>query len=257
MHFYIMRHGQRADEDSRTRKDNIGLSAIGQQQAEALAKWFAGRQLHAIYSSCMLRAIQTAQPLQRQTGLPLQVWPILCESSIDTWRKQIEKNPHRQPATVVWRDGSSWDDQEELNAKRLVDDYYLLADIPARFPECHLTQPFPYPQAWWKPLDGESRETGFARASLAAEALLARHRGDEYIAVICHGNFGDMLIRCLLGLERFQFRDFSMDETGVNWIEVTQTGLRFMHTINNLEHLPIHLQPEWRRPQQPAFITGQ
>ncbi len=249
MHFYIMRHGQRADEyPGAIRNDDTPLSEVGQQQAEALAAWFAGRRLDALYSSSMLRAIQTALPLQHRTGLPLQVWPVLCESIIETWQEKIQRNPTVIPVPKSWRGGVSYDDQEELAHKQAKgEDYCLLSDLPSRFPQGQLTQPFQWAEAWWKPLEGETREEGFARAELAAQTLLSRHHHDEYVAVVCHGNFGDMLLRYLLGLERFQYRDFSMDETGVNWIEVTEKGLRLMHTINNLEHLPAHLQPEWRR----------
>jgi broad specificity phosphatase PhoE len=248
MHFYIIRHGRRLDEyPGSVRVYNTPLSDIGHQQAEALAEWLGGRRLHAIYSSCMLRAIQTALPLQRKTGLPLQIWPVLCESIVDTWQEKMNKHPEDVLVPKSWYGGVPYNEEEALEEKRAKEeDYHFLSEFPSRFPSSQLTQPFPWAEAWWKPLERETREEGFARAELAGQALLSRHRDDEYVAVICHGNLGDKLLRYLLGLDRFQYRCFSMDETAVSWVEVTERGLRLMHTINSLEHLPAHLQPEWR-----------
>jgi len=243
MHIYVIRHGQRADADPNyCGGTNPPLSVLGEKQAAALGRWFEGRQVDALYSSCMLRALQTAQPLQRLTGLPQQVWPVFCETTTLTWKELIEQDPDRARLTLAWRNGETWDDEQATESEKLAGDYYRLSEIPQRFPGTELTQPFDWPDCWWMALRGGSRETAYARIELGAQALLARHSDSEHIVVVCHGNSGDMLMTCLLGLERFQGRRFSTANSSVNLIQVTHAGVRRMHLMNYLDHLPVELR---------------
>lgn len=45
------------------------LAELGRRQAEALAAWLATDELHAIYTSPLRRAVETAEPLAAATGL--------------------------------------------------------------------------------------------------------------------------------------------------------------------------------------------
>jgi len=47
------------------------LSEEGHEQARRAAAWLSGEPIAAVYSSPMLRAVQTAQPFVAATGLPL------------------------------------------------------------------------------------------------------------------------------------------------------------------------------------------
>lgn len=55
------------------------LSETGRAQAERLARWLAGEEIHAVYASPMARARQTAAPLARQLGLSARIEPGLVE----------------------------------------------------------------------------------------------------------------------------------------------------------------------------------
>ncbi len=249
MHLYVIRHGQRADADTGFTGDrNVALSALGHEQAAALGSWFAKRRLDALYSSCLLRAMETAQHVQQATQLPQQVWPVFCESE-SSWRWRLGKNPQDVEPTVGWRDGRHWDDQEELIKARQTGDYYLLSELSQRFTGCELTQPFRWPDAWWMALEGQTMEIDFARVVLGAQALLNRHGENDHVAVVCHANSGNMLMHYLLGLNRFPSNRFMMNETCVNWLEVTEAGSAGLRMVNGLYHLPPHLQPEWLKGQ--------
>lgn len=52
---------------------DIALSARGQRQAQVLARFLAGAAIDAVFASDLSRASQTAQPLARTLGLPLQL----------------------------------------------------------------------------------------------------------------------------------------------------------------------------------------
>jgi 2,3-bisphosphoglycerate-dependent phosphoglycerate mutase len=70
---YLIRHGQ-SDGNAEGRFGGHGptpLSKLGMQQAEATAKLLAKEGVNCIYSSDLLRAVQTAEPLSKLTGIPL------------------------------------------------------------------------------------------------------------------------------------------------------------------------------------------
>lgn len=50
-----------------------GLGDVGRAQAEALVRHLADHRVDAVYSSHLLRARQTAEPLARYRGLPLRI----------------------------------------------------------------------------------------------------------------------------------------------------------------------------------------
>jgi probable phosphoglycerate mutase len=58
------------------------LSELGHRQAEATARALANERVTALYSSDLLRAVQTAEPLARATGLELRQTAALRERSV-------------------------------------------------------------------------------------------------------------------------------------------------------------------------------
>ena len=72
-YLYLIRHGQSAG-NAEGRFGGHGptpLSDLGREQAEKTAKVLAKEGIHAIYSSDLLRAIQTAEPLATLLNLPI------------------------------------------------------------------------------------------------------------------------------------------------------------------------------------------
>ena len=55
------------------------LSDHGRAQAASLARWLSGEPLHAIYTSPLQRASETARPLADATELPVEVEPGVVE----------------------------------------------------------------------------------------------------------------------------------------------------------------------------------
>lgn len=58
------------------------LSALGHKQAEATARALSNETFQAIYASDLLRAVQTAEPLARLTGLPINQTDAFRERSV-------------------------------------------------------------------------------------------------------------------------------------------------------------------------------
>src|SRR5260370_8385252 len=59
--------------------DNLPLSSIGRKQAQALAERLADMSFDAVYSSPLLRCLETAAPLAKQLGMTPTVFEGLKE----------------------------------------------------------------------------------------------------------------------------------------------------------------------------------
>lgn len=84
------------------------LSARGRRQAEAAARILASEKITAIYSSDLLRAAQTAEPLAQLTGLEIKRTTAFRERSVGvmeglTFEEAAEQHPE-QYAALIRRD---------------------------------------------------------------------------------------------------------------------------------------------------------
>ena len=80
----LVRHGQSQGNAERRFGGHspTPLSELGHRQAAATARALAKERVTAIYSSDLLRAVQTAEPLARATGLEIKQTPALRERSV-------------------------------------------------------------------------------------------------------------------------------------------------------------------------------
>jgi broad specificity phosphatase PhoE len=65
---YLVQHG-----DKERLPGDPGLTQLGRSQAAATARWLQGTGLHALYSSPLRRARETAEPIGRVTNLAIHV----------------------------------------------------------------------------------------------------------------------------------------------------------------------------------------
>lgn len=106
-HVVIIRHGQsRGNAEGRFGgHTDTPLSSRGQRQAEATAKSLASEKFSAIYSSDLPRAIQTASPLARLTGVTLETTEALRERSVGvmeglTFEEAAQEHPEQYQALL-------------------------------------------------------------------------------------------------------------------------------------------------------------
>src|SRR5882724_8565989 len=81
---YLIRHGQSAG-NAEGRFGGHGptpLSELGKRQAEATAKLLVREGIHAIYSSDLLRSVQTAEPLATLLNLEIHTSPAFRERHV-------------------------------------------------------------------------------------------------------------------------------------------------------------------------------
>src|SRR4030043_1885738 len=91
---YLVRHGQTAwnkEEIFRGRTD-VPLDETGLKQAELAGEYFKGMEIHAIYSSPLSRAWQTAQKIAQFHDLKVQPLDGIIDMSFGNW----EGRPHQE-----------------------------------------------------------------------------------------------------------------------------------------------------------------
>lgn len=81
---YLIRHGQSAGnaEGRFGGHSPMPLSELGKEQAKLTAKLLSKEKIHAIYSSDLLRAVQTAKPLAELLDLPIIQTPDFRERDV-------------------------------------------------------------------------------------------------------------------------------------------------------------------------------
>jgi broad specificity phosphatase PhoE len=81
---YLIRHGQSAGnaEGRFGGHSPMPLSELGKEQAELTAKLLSKEKIHAIYSSDLARAVQTAEPLAKLLDLPIIQTPDFRERNV-------------------------------------------------------------------------------------------------------------------------------------------------------------------------------
>jgi len=67
------------------RAPGLGLNPAGRDQAERLAGRLVPKTIHAVYASPQQRAIETAEPIARALGLPMQIAAELDEIDFGDW----------------------------------------------------------------------------------------------------------------------------------------------------------------------------
>lgn len=103
----LVRHGQSHGNAERRFGGHspTPLSELGRRQAEATARALASEGVTAIYSSDLLRAVQTAEPLARMTGLEINKTNAFRERSVGlleglTFEEAAESYPEEYAALL-------------------------------------------------------------------------------------------------------------------------------------------------------------
>jgi probable phosphoglycerate mutase len=184
-----IRHGETAwNVDTRIQGHlDIPLNAIGQWQAQRLARALAASDpIHAIYSSDLLRAHDTARAIASATGAPLATHPGLRERCFGIF------------------EGKTY------------------VEIEALWPEESLRWRQRDPH--WAPQGGESLVQVRERIALTLDELAARHLGQQ-IVLVAHGGVLDQLYRAATGQDLQAPRTWQLTNTAVNRLLWTPQAL--------------------------------
>ena len=220
----LIRHGE-TDMNRELRfqgQVNVGLNAVGLEQARRLAARMAGEKADAVYVSDLLRARQTAAPIAG--GLSLEAVPEagLREQDfgrVDGMRVDDIQREHPQ----AW---AGW----------------------LRF-----EQDFAMPE-------GESTRAFHARVMEAVQRLVAQHR-DETVVVVTHGGVLDMIYRTARSLGLDGPRQSEIPNAGLNRIRVREGAMDIV-TWADTRHLadlppqPVYDQKKYAGGESPQAAAG-
>jgi broad specificity phosphatase PhoE len=160
----LIRHGRSADVvPGSPEAADPPLHDAGVLQAERLAARLGGKTIHAVYSSHLARARQTAAPLAAARGLTVEVHPELEEVRLGDWSNgEFRRRAFvRDPEWVRWSRTGRWD------------------GIPG----------------------GEGDDALRARVAGVIDRLNELHQG-QTIAVVAHGGSINAYVAHLLGTHR-------------------------------------------------------
>lgn len=237
MQFYFIRHAQSsnnalwdATKSSKGRSHDPELSPTGVRQAERLAaamahrgpqqpeNWRDPQNIHGfwlthLYSSLMLRAVQTGSIVSEATGLPLDGW-------IDA---------HEEGGLFL---------EDEETGLRHGKPGYTRALFQQHFPRLRVPKGIGENGWWDRPF--EEFDARVVRAQRFLQGLLERHGGsDDRVAVISHGGFYNILMHLVLNMPLNRNYWFAMNNTGITRVDFVDE--RVVVYMNHLRHLPADL----------------
>jgi len=200
---FLVRHGQ----SNGNAEGRFGghsptpLSSLGVQQAELTAKALAKEKIHAIYSSDLHRAVQTAEPLAKILDLPIITSPAFRERKVGVL------------------EGKTFDESKAEHPK----DYYALVNRSVH----HVIT------------GGESYRQLLRRATRELHEVLRTHPG-ENIVIFSHTGAICFLTLYLLGaINRYTKTTpwLVTSNCGINRFEIRSRSNIRIHAFNDTRHL--------------------
>jgi len=173
---------------------DVPLNDTGRKQALAMAFNAAHHEFHAIYSSSLVRAHDTARMLAERRGLEVQTLPQLRERHFGIFQGLTK------------------------------------AEGEQRHPEAYARYRARDPEYDFGPFDGLRTGTGeslnaFAARVESAVDHLVRHHNNQLIAAVTHGGVLDILYRKATGRPLHTARDFAIPNCALNWFSFDEHGL--------------------------------
>lgn len=183
--FYI-RHGEsRGNADlpymDEFHHDDPPLSLLGLQQAENLTKFPYVKQIDTIYSSTLVRTVQTAYPVAKMLNKKITMLPELMEYSTAIYTTPTEYIGKNYPLAIPCVEGTS-----PVGAKLAFSD--------------------------------ETPQTADERARKCLEYFADKTQDGETVAVFAHGMFFGYFVRAALGLSLPEAFCWQVDNCGVTGI---------------------------------------
>lgn len=200
---FLVRHGQSAGnaEGRFGGHSPTPLSELGLHQAELTAQALAREKIHAIYSSDLYRAVQTAEPLAKILDLPVITTAAFRERKVGVL------------------EGLTFDESKAAHPK----DYYALVNRSVH----HVIT------------EGESYRQLLKRATKELHEILRSHAGDN-IVIFSHTGAICFLTLYLLGAINRHTKTtpwLVTSNCGINRFEIrSRTNIR-VHAFNDTRHL--------------------
>ncbi len=196
---YLIRHGQTAwnkEEIFRGRAD-IPLNEIGFREAELVGEYFKGMEIHAIYSSPLSRARETARRIAQFFNLKVQPLLGITDMRFGRW----EGRPLKEVQTYDRELYQQWREKPHL----------------VRIP------------------DSESLDEVRGRAMSALDEVVQYHHGKNLV-LVSHRVVNKVMICGILGIDNSHFWQIGQDAAAINLIHF-QEGKYILSLMNETCHL--------------------
>jgi broad specificity phosphatase PhoE len=200
---YLVRHGQSAG-NAEGRFGGHGptpLSELGQQQARITAQTLAKEKIDAIYTSDLLRAVQTAKPLSEMLDLPIVQTPAFRERHVGVL------------------EGLTFDESKQSFPK----DYYALVNRNIH----HVIT------------KGESYRHLLRRATAELREILRTHQGEKVVIFSHTGAICFLTLHILGAINRYTKNTpwLVTSNCGINRFEIRGRSNVRVLAINDTRHL--------------------
>jgi probable phosphomutase (TIGR03848 family) len=216
----LIRHGENSMVGKRLagRLPDVHLNENGKKQAEELARVLCTAPIKAIYSSPLERAVETAQPLAQELGLPVNIAPGLIELEYGDWQGKTLKQLSR---LKLWK---------------------VVQEKPSemRFP------------------NGESFVEVQQRAVAEVERIAAAHEEQDMVACFSHGDIIRLLSAHFLGMSLDLFQRVAANTASITVVHIDKKGrphVAHMNQVLNLEFKQDKPDPAGGRTEIPSQKT--
>ena len=198
---YFLRHGR---QDSLLCNVDVSLSREGRMQADLAGKRLKAFGIHAVYTSDMLRAIETGEEINKYINAPFKIYRNLRE--------------------IEFGDLEGYTDEELHNRYA---DFYEERD--------KFEKDIPFP-------GGENGEQCFERMMSAVMDIIGecKAKGYERIAIVSHGGALRCFLAGILGMDMAKRLLFvkTMENCGITEIDYDDRRNRFyIERVNDYSHL--------------------
>lgn len=197
MNIYLIRHGK---QNTTLCNEDAGLAEEGFLQADLLGKRLVSYEIDALYSSQLIRAVQTAEVINLYI--------------------------HRQHYIREDLTEISFGDMEG-ETKTYIAEHF--ADFKRK--QMKLEEDIPYP-------GGENGRDVFKRAVTAVEEII--HSGNRNVAVVTHGGVIRALIAGLIGMDMSKrlLLGYTLENSSITELVYDETDKRFyLQRFNDFAHL--------------------
>jgi len=239
MELYLIRHSQSENnrlwdltKTNHDRSDDPVLTVTGREQSVILAEFLSrtsspitskshdvqnisGFHLTHLYTSLMVRAVNTGTIAANRLGLPLVGWEDLHE----------EGGIYIQDPLTGEKEGRPGKNREYFNR---------------HFPDLRLPD-WPGKGGWWNNRSFESEEMASARARRVIEFIFINHgNSQDRIALFTHGGFYNKIMKVILGLPEKTSFWFSMNNSAITRLDFYDGEVSVAY-LNRLDFLPREL----------------
>lgn len=200
MELILVRHGESLGNVVTYDCPDPELTDLGRKQVKLLAKRLASEKFDYIYSSPLIRALETASAIAEYQPNSINVYTHLREN--------------RGLEGVVGFTGS---------------------ELKKRFPKVVFGEEIFKTDRGWEYPGGDTKETSYKRATKVANYIYRNFTGDERVLLTAHGGFNGSLMSVLLGLQPGAI-GYSQNNTCINRFLIRNGSCKIL-SINDYAHL--------------------